>query len=69
MATPLAGGYYPPVGFHFKVEFVSLGNDNDQRFQSVSGLMLSTIPNHLKRAVKTGLNINYLCVPNIPTCP
>jgi len=41
MAT--AGGYYPPVGFHFKVEFQklsggSLGNDNDIRFQSVSGL-------------------------------
>lgn len=36
MATP--GGYYPPVGFHFKVEFVGIGNDNDIRFQSVSGL-------------------------------
>ena len=33
-----AGGYYPPVGFHFKVEFVGIGNDNDIRFQSVSGL-------------------------------
>ncbi|MFA5326299.1 MAG: phage tail protein [Prolixibacteraceae bacterium] len=38
MATPVAGGYYPPVGFHFKVEFVNLGNNNDQRFQSVTGL-------------------------------
>lgn len=36
--APSAGGYYPPVGFHFKVEFLSLGNDNDTRFQSVSGL-------------------------------
>lgn len=36
--TPSAGGYYPPVGFHFKVEFISIGNDNDQRFQSVGGL-------------------------------
>lgn len=36
--TPSAGGYYPPVGFHFKVEFVGIGNDNDVRFQSVSGL-------------------------------
>ena len=36
--APLAGGYYPPVGFHFKVEFVGIGNDNDVRFQSVSGL-------------------------------
>lgn len=34
----MAGGYYPPVGFHFKVEFVGIGNDNDSRFQSVSGL-------------------------------
>ncbi|HVV54767.1 MAG TPA: phage tail protein [Mucilaginibacter sp.] len=33
-----AGGYYPPVGFHFKVEFVGIGTDNDMRFQSVSGL-------------------------------
>jgi phage tail-like protein len=36
--APSAGGYYPPVGFHFKVEFLNLGNDNDIRFQSVSGL-------------------------------
>ena len=32
------GGYYPPVGFHFRVEFVNIGNDNDIRFQSVGGL-------------------------------
>ncbi len=36
--TPSAGGYYPPVGFHFRVEFVNIGNDNDMRFQSVAGL-------------------------------
>ena len=36
--TPSAGGYYPPVGFHFKVEFLDLGNDNDTRFQMVAGL-------------------------------
>lgn len=36
--APVAGGYYPPVGFHFKVEFVGIGNDNDIRFQSVGGL-------------------------------
>ena len=35
---PAAGGYYPPVGFHFRVEFLGIGNDNDSRFQSVSGL-------------------------------
>ena len=38
--APTAGGYYPPVGFHFKVEFVGIGNDNDMRFQSVSGLTM-----------------------------
>ncbi len=32
------GGYYPPVGFHFKVMFLGFSNDNDTRFQSVSGL-------------------------------
>ncbi|MEP7109460.1 MAG: phage tail protein [Ferruginibacter sp.] len=37
-SSPLAGGYYPPVGFHFKVEFVNIGNGNDVRFQTVSGL-------------------------------
>ncbi|HEX7904851.1 MAG TPA: phage tail protein [Chitinophagaceae bacterium] len=31
--------YYPPVGFHFKVEFPGVGNaDMDTRFQEVSGL-------------------------------
>ncbi len=36
MATEI----YPPVGFHFKVEFQDIGNvgDNDTKFQSVSGL-------------------------------
>lgn len=35
--------YYPPVGFHFKVEFLDLDlppNDNDVRFTEVSGLSL-----------------------------
>jgi phage tail-like protein len=31
--------YYPPVGFHFKVEFPGVGTDDaDSRFQEVSGL-------------------------------
>jgi phage tail-like protein len=31
--------YYPPWGFHFRVEFVGVSrNRNDVRFQSVSGL-------------------------------
>lgn len=37
--------YYPPVGFHFKVEFEGIPADgNDSRFQSVSGLNAS-LPN------------------------
>jgi phage tail-like protein len=32
-------GYYPPVGFHFKVEVLGLAaNGNDVRFTEVSGL-------------------------------
>jgi len=31
--------YYPPVGFHFKVEFLGISTkQNDHQFQSVSGL-------------------------------
>jgi phage tail-like protein len=30
--------YYPPVGFHFRVEFPGLTNDFDVRFTEVSGL-------------------------------
>ncbi|WP_372756874.1 phage tail protein [Mariniflexile sp.] len=31
--------YYPPVGFHFKVDFTDISNNkNDHQFQSVSGL-------------------------------
>lgn len=33
--------YYPPTGFHFKVEFngvSGMGDDKEQRFQEVSGL-------------------------------
>jgi phage tail-like protein len=35
----MAAGYYPPVGFHFKVEVLGLSpNDDDLRFTEVSGL-------------------------------
>lgn len=35
----MAGSYYPPVGFHFKVDVTGKGNgDTDLRFQEVSGL-------------------------------
>ncbi len=31
--------YYPPIGFHFKVEFLGISTKkNDHQFQSVSGL-------------------------------
>jgi phage tail-like protein len=30
--------YYPPLGFYYKVEFGISSNNNDVRFQSVSGL-------------------------------
>ena len=30
--------YYPPVGFHFSVQFAISDEDNDIRFQSVAGL-------------------------------
>jgi phage tail-like protein len=32
--------YYPPLGFHFKVEFIGISKDEYQ-FQSVSGLTVS----------------------------
>jgi phage tail-like protein len=30
--------YYPPVGFHFRVEFPGIGKEHDISFQEVSGL-------------------------------
>lgn len=36
--------YYPPVGFHFRVEFEGITNVKDVGFQSVSGLNAS-VPN------------------------
>ena len=36
--------YYPPVGFHFRVDFEGITNASDVGFQSVSGLN-STVPN------------------------
>ena len=33
--------YYPPVGFHFRVEFdLPQASDNDIRFREVSGLSM-----------------------------
>ena len=40
--------YYPPVGFHFKVEILGLPpNDNDVRFTEVSGLSLEVVTEEL----------------------
>lgn len=36
--------YYPPVGFHFRVDFEGINNTQDIGFQSVSGLN-SSVPN------------------------
>ena len=33
--------YYPPVAFHFRVRFSISSEDNDVRFQDVSGLSVS----------------------------
>jgi phage tail-like protein len=32
------GGYYPPVGFFFRVRFLGFSGDNEMRFQQVDGL-------------------------------
>jgi len=41
-------GYYPPVGFHFKVEVLDLPpNDNDVRFTEVSGLSVEMVTEEL----------------------
>jgi phage tail-like protein len=44
------GIYYPPVGFHFKVEIdgISKGEDDDVRFQEVSGLSVELTTEDLK---------------------
>ena len=43
-------GYTPPVGFHFKVEFLGIPNltQNDSRFQKVSGLTITQETESLK---------------------
>lgn len=40
--------YYPPVGFHFKVEFIGLPpNENDVRFTEVGGLSYELVTEEL----------------------
>lgn len=37
-------GYYPPVGFHFRVEVLGVSpNDNDLRFTEVTGLSAEVV--------------------------
>lgn len=70
MATqgkPAAGGYYPPVGFHFKVEVLGIGNDNDSRFQSVSGLALEFDVETVKEGGRTASSTSSPAEVNIPT--
>jgi len=43
--------YYPPTGFHFKVEFLGVAgmeDDTEQRFQEVSGLSLEVETEELR---------------------
>lgn len=43
--------YIPPVGFHFRVEFVGvsgMGSDTEQRFQEVTGLSVEVETEELK---------------------
>ena len=34
--------YYPPVGFHFKVEILGISSNDDTHFSEVSGLSVET---------------------------
>src|SRR2546425_10192350 len=41
--------YYPPTGFHFRVEFVGVTDDDtEQRFQEVSGLSVEVETEELR---------------------
>lgn len=39
--------YYPPVGFHFRVEFLGLASDSDIRFTEVGGLSVEVATEEL----------------------
>jgi hypothetical protein len=55
--------YYPPVGFHFLVEFEGLGTESkDHQFQSVSGLSVDIETEEI--AEKIDSNINFQSKPN-----
>lgn len=40
--------YYPPVGFHFLVQFDGLSEETDTRFQEVTGLSVSVTTEDLE---------------------
>jgi phage tail-like protein len=53
----MAAAYYPPVGFHFSVQFSGLGGsneDNDTRFQAVSGLSVEYETETVKEGGQNG---------------
>ena len=56
--------YYPPVGFHFKVEFPGVGKDNDVSFQEVTGLTAGMEPEQLEAG---GENKFIYRLPKRPT--
>jgi phage tail-like protein len=56
--------YYPPVGFHFKVEFQGVGHgDTDIRFQEVSGLTATMTPQDLPVGGENRFTYRLPCRP------
>ena len=50
-------GYYPPVGFHFSVDFSSVSDSaNDTRFQSVGGLNIEMETETIKEGGENRFN-------------
>ncbi len=56
--TTSAGGYYPPVGFRFRVKFAGISGDNEMRFAQVSGLKAEVQMEEYKEGGSNMLNIN-----------
>lgn len=51
---------YPPVSFHFKVEFSGISSqESDVQFQSVSGLSVDIETEEFAEGVKTDLSTNF----------
>lgn len=57
--------YYPPVGFHFRVEVLGLtANANDVRFTEVSGLSVEMGTEEIAEGAKTVSSRNSRSGPN-----